>query len=39
MEDNPALSPDIRSRYARLYSGVFYRRFVLGQWVAAEGRV
>lgn len=39
MEDNPSLSPEIRRRYARLYSGVFYRRFVLGQWVAAEGRV
>ena len=39
MEDNPSLSPAIRARYARLYSGVFYRRFVLGQWVAAEGRV
>ncbi len=39
MNDNPSLSPAIRQRYARLYSGVFYRRFVLGQWVAAEGRV
>ncbi len=39
MEDNPSLSPQIRARYARLYSGVFYRRFILGQWVAAEGRV
>ena len=39
MQDNPSLSPAIRRRYARLYSGVFYRRFVLGQWVAAEGRV
>lgn len=39
MQDNPSLSQTIRNRYARLYSGVFYRRFVLGQWVAAEGRV
>ena len=39
MQDNPSLSPQIRQRYARLYSGVFYRRFVLGPWVAAEGRV
>lgn len=39
MEDNPSLSSCIRERYARLYSGVFYRRFVLGQWIAAEGRV
>ena len=39
MEDNPSLTPQIRQRYRRLYSGVFYRRFVLGQWTAAEGRV
>ncbi len=39
MEDNPSLTPQIRQRYKRLYTGVFYRRFVLGQWVQAEGRV
>jgi PBSX family phage terminase large subunit len=39
MEDNPALSKAIRKRYERLYSGVFYRRFILGEWVQAEGRV
>ena len=39
MQDNPSLTEAIRHRYTRLYSGVFFRRFVLGQWVAAEGRV
>ena len=39
MEDNPSLSPEIRARYERLYSGVFYRRYILGQWAQAEGRV
>ena len=39
MEDNPSLSAAIRKRYKRLYSGVFYQRFILGQWVQAEGRV
>ncbi len=39
MEDNPSLTPEIRARYGRLYSGVFYQRFVLGLWVQAEGRV
>ena len=39
MEDNPALSPRMIRRYARSFSGTFYRRFVLGEWVAAEGRV
>ena len=39
MEDNPSLTPEIRERYQRLYTGVFYRRFILGQWAQAEGRV
>ena len=39
MEDNPSLTPEIRQRYHNLYTGVFYQRFVLGQWVQAEGRV
>ena len=39
MEDNPSLSPAIRRRYEKLYSGVFYQRFIQGQWVQAEGRV
>ncbi len=39
MEDNPSLTEAIRQRYERLYTGIFYRRFILGQWVQAEGRV
>ena len=39
MEDNPSLTEDIRERYRRLYTGVFYRRYILGQWAQAEGRV
>lgn len=39
MEDNPSLTQEIRQRYQRLYTGVFYRRFILGQWAQAEGRV
>ena len=39
MADNPSLTEAVRQRYERLYSGVFYRRFVLGEWVQAEGRV
>ena len=39
MDDNPALSESIRRRYENLYTGVFYRRFILGQWCMAEGRV
>lgn len=39
MEDNPSLTAAIRQRYERLYSGVFYRRFIKGEWAQAEGRV
>ena len=39
MEDNPSLTEAIRARYQRLYTGVFYQRYILGQWVQAEGRV
>ena len=39
MEDNPSLSKVVLERYRRLYSGVFYRRFVLGQWCASQGQI
>ncbi len=39
MDDNPGLAEAVRQRYERLYSGVFYRRYVLGQWVAAQGLI
>ena len=39
MEDNPSLDKKIRERYENLYTGTFYRRYVLGQWCMAEGLV
>lgn len=39
LEDNPALDDKIRQRYENMYSGVFYRRYILGEWVVAEGLV
>ena len=39
MADNPSLTEQIRRRYERLYTGLFYQRFVQGRWVQAEGRV
>ena len=35
MADNPSLSARVRARYESMYSGIFYRRFVLGEWTAA----
>jgi len=39
LEDNPGLSREIVERYARMFSGVFYQRFVLGLWTAPIGLV
>ena len=39
MEDNLSLSPKTRAMYARMYSGVFYRRFIQGEWAMTEGLV
>lgn len=39
MHDNPSLSEKTLKRYESMYSGVFYQRYVLGLWVAAEGLV
>ena len=39
MEDNPGLSAEVLERYKTMFQGTFYRRFVLGEWVAAEGLV
>lgn len=39
MDDNLSLSEKIKRRYEEMYSGVFYERFVLGKWVAAQGLI
>lgn len=39
MDDNPALTPEIRERYKSMYAGVFYERFILGRWVMSEGLI
>ncbi len=39
LEDNPGLSREVRKRYEALYTGVFRRRYILGEWCAAEGLV
>lgn len=39
MDDNPSLSEAVRERYRTTYSGVFYSRFILGEWVMAQGAI
>lgn len=39
MADNLSLSDSIRARYESMFSGVFYRRYILGEWCVAEGLI
>lgn len=39
MDDNLTLSPGTRARYRRMFSGVFYRRFILGEWALTDGLI
>lgn len=39
MEDNPALSDEYKASLRREYSGVWFKRYILGLWVAAEGAI
>lgn len=37
LDDNLTLSEKIKARYKRLFSGLWYKRYILGLWVLAEG--
>lgn len=37
MEDNLSLSERIKERYRNMYTGVFFKRYILGLWAMAEG--
>ncbi|WP_121605318.1 PBSX family phage terminase large subunit [Virgibacillus sp. Bac332] len=37
MDDNLSLSERVKDRFKRMFSGVFYKRYILGLWVMAEG--
>lgn len=39
MDDNLSLAERVKERLKRMFSGVFYLRYILGQWVIAEGLV
>lgn len=39
MDDNLTLSEKVKERYKRRFTGVFYQRNILGQWVTAEGKI
>lgn len=37
MDDNLSLAEEIKSRYRSMYTGVFFKRYILGLWAVAEG--
>lgn len=37
MDDNLSLDEETKQRYYRMYAGVFFKRYILGLWVLAEG--
>lgn len=39
MTDNPSLDKETLDQYNKIYQGVFYQRYVLGEWCVAEGLV
>lgn len=39
IEDNPSLSEEYKDSLKREYTGLWYRRFILGLWVSAEGAI
>lgn len=39
MDDNLSLSPKIKARYRSMYTGVFFKRYILGLWTIAEGMI
>lgn len=39
MDDNPSLPETYKASMKREYTGLWYRRFILGQWVSAEGAI
>jgi PBSX family phage terminase large subunit len=39
MDDNPSLTPDYIAQKHAEFTGLWFRRFILGEWVAAEGAI
>jgi PBSX family phage terminase large subunit len=39
LDDNPSLEEEYKDSLKREYTGLWYRRFILGEWVAADGAV
>lgn len=39
MEDNPSLTPEYVERMKKMYTGMWYKRYILGEWAVAHGLI
>src|SRR5271157_1805139 len=39
LEDNPSLTDEYKANIRKEYQGLWYKRFILGEWVLAEGSI
>jgi PBSX family phage terminase large subunit len=39
LDDNPGISEQKKAQYKAQFTGLWYRRFILGDWVGAEGSI
>lgn len=39
MDDNLSLDPEYKESLKQMYTGVFYKRMILGEWCAADGLI
>lgn len=39
LDDNPGISDQKKAQYKAQFTGLWYRRFILGDWVGAEGSI
>ena len=39
MEDNPSLTEEYKNRMKKMYTGMWYKRYILGEWAVAHGLI
>ncbi len=39
MEDNPILTTEYKERMKKMYTGMWYKRYILGEWAVAHGLI
>jgi PBSX family phage terminase large subunit len=39
MDDNPVLTNEYKERMKRMYTGMWYKRYILGEWAVAHGLI